>query len=154
MADAARDGAMFVFAGKLIGVSTGLRVRSAIGVPFKCDCGDRDHRKLRQSLLQIGVFWFTFGKREAPAVIVNDDGDVIGIVERSRAALEGGIIEVPFRRGELPDKVGKITTVFVVAVAAAVGGKVILVPPFARPWAAAVPFRTPGCRSGNRSPRR
>jgi hypothetical protein len=60
---------------------------------------------------------------------VNDNGDVIRIVECRSAALESGMVEVPFRRSELPDQFGEIAPVFVVAVAATVGGKIELVPP-------------------------
>jgi hypothetical protein len=40
---------------------------------------------------------------------------VIRIVERRRAAIERGVVEIPFRRGELPDQLGKVAPVFVVA---------------------------------------
>src|SRR6516225_12015259 len=45
------------------------------------------------------------------------------------AALEGGIVEGPFGRGELPDEPGKVAPVSLVAGPAAFGGEVILVPP-------------------------
>jgi hypothetical protein len=47
-----------------------------------------------------------------PAVIVDHDGDVIRIIERRCAAIEHGIVEVPFRRSELPDKLGRIVRYF------------------------------------------
>src|SRR5882724_5256012 len=58
------------------------------------------------------------------------DADVIRIVEGCCAALERGVIESPLRRSELPDELGKIVPVFLVAGAAAVRGKIVLVPPF------------------------
>ena len=60
---------------------------------------------------------------------MDHDADMIRIVEGRRAALKGGIIEVPFRRSELPDELGKVVPVFLVASPTAFGGKVILVPP-------------------------
>jgi hypothetical protein len=60
---------------------------------------------------------------------VDDDSDVIGIVEGCRAAPKRGVVEVPFWRSKLPDESGKITPIFVVAVAAAISGEVKLVPP-------------------------
>ncbi len=45
---------------------------------------------------------------------MNDDADVLGIVEGCRGALERGIIELPLRRGDLPDELRKVTPVFVV----------------------------------------
>src|SRR6266550_4338069 len=51
---------------------------------------------------------------------------------------EGGIIEVPLRRSDLPNEPGKIVPVFLVASPAAFRGEIILVPPlelsFSRQW--------------------
>ena len=55
--------------------------------------------------------------------------DEIRIVERCCAALERNVIESPLRRSDLPDELRKIVPVFVVAGAAAVRGKIVLVPP-------------------------
>ncbi len=55
--------------------------------------------------------------------------DEIRIVERCCAALERNVIESPLRRSDLPDELGKIVPVFVVVGAAAVRGKIVLVPP-------------------------
>src|SRR5204863_9513061 len=57
------------------------------------------------------------------------DADMIRIVEGRGAALEGGIIEVPVWRSELPDELRKVVPVLLVAGPAAFRGKVILVPP-------------------------
>ena len=54
---------------------------------------------------------------------------MVRIVERRGAAIEGGVVEVPLRRGELPDQPGEIAPVLVVARAAALGGEIVLVPP-------------------------
>src|SRR5262249_61183306 len=104
----------------------------AVGVALECDCRDRNFRSLRKPPFQIVVFCIAFGEAEPPAVIMNDDRDVIRIVKGGGAAVERGIVEVPFRRSELPDQFGKIAPVFVVTVAAAIGSEIKLVPP-ARP---------------------
>src|SRR6266700_482433 len=57
------------------------------------------------------------------------DVDVILVVEGRCAAIKRGIIEVPFRRSDPPNELRKVVPVFVVAGAAAFGGKIILVPP-------------------------
>ena len=84
---------------------------------------------LGKLLFQVVVSRLAFGEAEPPAVIMDRDVDVIRIVERRRRAIEGGVVKVPFRRGELPDQFCKIVPVFLVAVAAAFGGEIILVPP-------------------------
>jgi len=127
--DAAGDRPVLIFAGEFLRVSSGLRVRRTIGVALKRDRRDRDRWKLREPLFQIFVFGLAVRKRKPPAVIVDHDGDVIRIVECRRAALESGIVEVPFWRSEPPNELGKIAPVFVIAIAAAVGGEIILVPP-------------------------
>src|SRR5262249_30718785 len=53
----------------------------------------------------------------------------IGIIESRGAAIERGVVEVPLWRGDLPDELGKIAPVFVVAGAAAFRREIILVPP-------------------------
>ena len=60
---------------------------------------------------------------------MNYDRDMIRVVERRRAAIEGGVIEVPFRRRELPDELRKVAPVFLIADAAALGGEIVLLPP-------------------------
>ena len=127
--DAARDGPVLVFAGEFLGVRTGLRVRCAIGVAFECDGRHCDDRRLRKPLFQIVVFRLTLREAEPPAVIMDDDCNVIRVVERCGATIEGGIVEIPFGRSKLPNELRKIVTVFVVAFSAAVGGEVKLVPP-------------------------
>jgi hypothetical protein len=59
---------------------------------------------------------------------MDDDGDVIGIVEGGGGEIERGIVKVPFRRSELPDKLVEVMPVLLVAEPAACGGKIKLVP--------------------------
>ena len=93
-----------------------------VGTVITGNCG--------KPLFQIVVFRLAFGQTEPPAVVVDDDGDVIRIVEGRRAAIERGVVEVPLRRSELPDELRKIVPVFLVAGPAALGGEIELVPPF------------------------
>ena len=80
-------------------------------------------------LFQIVIFRLAFGQAEPPAIIVDHDGDVIRVVEGRRAAIERGIVELPLRRGDLPDELREIVPVFLVAGPSAFGGKIELVPP-------------------------
>src|SRR5262245_61322754 len=78
---------------------------------------------------QIVVFPFALGEAEPPAVIVDRDRDMIGIVECFRAAIEGGVVKLPLRRRELPDQLREVVTVFVITFAAALGREIELIPP-------------------------
>ena len=60
---------------------------------------------------------------------MDDDSDMIRIIERRGAPIEGGIVDVPFRRSDPPNELGKIAPVFVVAGPPALRGKIKLVPP-------------------------
>src|SRR5258707_12831354 len=60
---------------------------------------------------------------------MDHDCDMSGVVEGGGAAIERGIIEAPPRRSELPNQLGKIVPVFVISGAAALGGKIELIPP-------------------------
>src|SRR5580658_8853925 len=126
--DAALDGPMRIFAGKFTGVGARLRMRGAVGVTFHGDGGHGNHRSCGEPLVDIGIFGLAFGEPEPPAIIMDDNRDVIRIVEGRGAAVERGIVEVPFRRSEPPNELGKVVPVFVVAVPAAIRGKIKLVP--------------------------
>src|SRR5215469_16554850 len=103
VADTAFDEPVLVFAGEILGVSAGVRVRRPVGITFKGDCRHVDERGCGQSLLQAVEFRLALSEAEAPAVIVDHDGDMIRIVERLSRAIERGIIEIPSRRSELPN---------------------------------------------------
>ena len=94
-------------------------MRCAVGIAFKGNGGHGDNRAFGKPLFQIVIFRLTFGEAEPPAVIMDRDGDVIGIVEGGGAAIERGVIEVPLRRSDLPNELGKIVPVLLVAGAAA-----------------------------------
>jgi len=129
VSNAALDRSMFVFAGKFLRVGTRRGMRRSIGVTFERNGRDRDNGIDRQPLFQIGISCFAFGEALAPAIIVDGDGNMVRVFEGLCAALEGGVIEVPFRRSLLPDKLGKIVPVLVVAFPTAFGGKIKLIPP-------------------------
>jgi hypothetical protein len=78
---------MLVPAGELIGVGTGLRMRCAVGIALEGDGRHPNHRKCGKSLFQIVILWLALGETEPPAVIVNDDRNMIGIVKGRSAAV-------------------------------------------------------------------
>src|SRR5262245_31919464 len=122
------DGAMRVFAREFLGVRGRFRMWRTIGITFERDSGHGDVGRSSQAPFEVLVPRFARGA-EAPAIIVDDDVDMIGIIESRRCALERLLIEVPFWGGKLPDEPGKVASVFVVARPAPVRSKVVLVPP-------------------------
>ena len=102
VADAAGDDAAVIFAGEFLAIGRWVRrVRRTIGVAFEGDGGHGDCGKLRELLFEFVILRFAVSKSEAKAVVVNHDGDVIGIVEGCRGAIECGIVEVPFGRSNV-----------------------------------------------------
>src|SRR4029077_6857556 len=80
-------------------------------------------------LLQIVISRLAVNDAKTPTVIVNHDLSMIRILEGRCAAIERGIVEVPFWRSLLPNELGKIVTIFFIAGPTAFGHKVILIPP-------------------------
>ena len=66
-----------------------------IGITFKRNGRHRDDWACGKPLFHVVVFRLTFCEAESPAIIVDDDGDVVGIVKGRRAAIERGVIERP-----------------------------------------------------------
>ena len=149
MPDASGNIPVQIFAGEFLGIGTGVSMWRPIGITFKGNGRHGDNRAFGKSLFQIVIFRFAFSQGLPPAVIMDHDGDVIRIVEGRCTAIERGIIEVPLGRSELPDELGKIVPVFLIAVPATIGCKIELVP-----RAATAPFQLPGCRSDSHSLRR
>ena len=116
---AAGNEPVLVLVGKLLGIGTGVGMRRAVGVSFKCDRRHADHRRLCKPSLQLVILWLAFREAEPLAVIVDNDRHMMRIVEGPSAALEGGIVEIPLRRSKLPDEPGEIPCVFLVASTAA-----------------------------------
>ena len=104
-------------------------MRCAVGIALERNGGNTDGRSRRESLSQIVVLGLALGEAEPPAVIVNDDGDVVRIIQSCRAAVKRGIVEVPIRRSDLPNELRELAPIFVVAIAAALRGKIVLIPP-------------------------
>src|SRR5262249_36298006 len=129
VSDAAFDSPVLVLAGELVGVRARLRVRRAVGITFERDRRYCDRWVFREPSFQIVIFRLALRETEPPAVIVADNGDVIGIFESRRAAIKGRVVEVPLRRGNLPDQLREIAPIFVVADTAALRREVILIPP-------------------------
>src|SRR5215470_608484 len=127
--DAAADEPMLVFARELLGVGFGRWVGCAIRIALERDRGHGDDGRLGKPALEVVILRFAFGQSLPPAVIVDRDVDVIGIVEGGGAALERGVVELPLRRSYPPDEFREVVPVLVVAELAALGGKVELVPP-------------------------
>ncbi len=115
MTDAAFDESVRVLAPEFLGIGCGVRMRCAVYITFKGDCGHVDDRSVGEPLFQIVIFRLTFSQAEPPAVIMNHDVDMIRVVEGRRAAIECGIIEIPLRRSDLPNELSKIVPVFIVA---------------------------------------
>src|SRR5581483_1359343 len=104
-------------------------MRRAIGIAFHGDGGHGDRWKCGELRFDRLVSGLALGETEAPAVVMDRDGDMVRIVESLGAAREGRVVELPLRRGRLPDQPGEIVRVFLVSRAAALGGEVELVPP-------------------------
>src|SRR5271168_1374729 len=118
-----------VFAREFTGIGTAVRVRCTVGITFKGDGRHGDDRACGKPFFEVVIFWLAFNESLPPAVVVDHDFDMIWVLEGRCTAIECGIIEVPLRRGELPDELCKIMPVFLIAVPAAFRGKVKLIPP-------------------------
>ena len=104
-------------------------MRGAVGVAFEGDGRHGDDGRLGQSALQRVVLRLAVAQADPPAVVVDHDRHVIGVVERGGAALERGVVEVPLRRGRPPDEPRELAPVALVPGPAALGREVVLVPP-------------------------
>src|ERR1700681_40628 len=120
---------MDIFACEFLGIGTGIAVWCAIGVTLESDGGHANRGTFGKLGFQIIIFWFAFGQVLPPTIIMDDDSDVIRIIEGCRGAIVGGIVELPFRRGLVPNEPVKISRVFAIAGFTAIGGEIKLVPP-------------------------
>ena len=127
--DSAGQVAVNVFAGKLRGIGRRSRVRRAVGIPLERDGRHADDRTARKPILEAVIGRLAFSQTEAPAIVVNDDADVIRVVEGRGAAIERRVIEMPFRRSDLPDQLRKVVPMRLVADAPAFRREVELIPP-------------------------
>ena len=102
------DESVSVFARELPGIRRRFRMRCAVRIAFHGDRRHADHRRLGKPLLERVILPLALGEAEPPAIVVDDDVDVVRIVEGLRAAVERRVVEFPFRRGDLPDELGEI----------------------------------------------
>src|SRR5258708_16506728 len=117
--DAARDYLVFIAAREFPGIGTGVRVWCPIGIAFQVNGGHGDVRTFGEPLFQIVVLWVSLSQSEPPAIIMDHDADMIRIVKGRCAAIERGVVEVPFWRSDLPDELRKVLPALILAVPAA-----------------------------------
>src|ERR1700751_3800821 len=129
VSNAAFDGSVFVPARELLGIGGGLRMRRAGCVPLPRDGWHVDDRTQSELLVQVIEFAFTIGEAETPTIVVDRDCHMIGVVKSCRAPIEGGVVKLPLRRGELPNQLCEVTGILFVTRAPALGGEVELIPP-------------------------
>lgn len=129
MANATPDQPMFAAAGELARIGSRLRMRRPVGVPLESNRGDRDVRREGQSGLERIVPPLPISKAKPPAVIVDDDADMIRIFESLRAARERGLLEPPLRRRRLPNEPGEIAPIGRIAGLSARRCEIELIPP-------------------------
>ena len=67
----------------------------AVEVAADGDGGHADGWLARQALLVGGITSFALSQAQPPSVVVDHDGDMVGIVERRRAQVVGRVGEVP-----------------------------------------------------------
>src|SRR5262245_17361527 len=127
--DTAPDSLVRIFARELLGIGAAVRVWCTVGITFKGNGGHGDDRTFGKPPLELVVLRLAFSQAQPPAVVVDHDADMIRIVQRGCAAIKRSVIELPFRRSRLPNELGKIVPVLVVACPAAFRGEIILVPP-------------------------
>src|SRR6476661_3700406 len=79
--NAAGDDSMLIRAGEFATIGAAFGMWRAIGVTFQRDGWHSDDRASRQPLFQFVVAGFALRQPQPPAVIVDHDTDVIGVVE-------------------------------------------------------------------------
>ena len=95
---------MRIFAREFLGIEffrTGLRT---VEITSDSDCRYGDNGTLERLLFQIVISWLAFRQAQLPAVIMDNDGDMIRVVKGRCGAVERSIIGIPFRWHVLPDQ--------------------------------------------------
>jgi hypothetical protein len=128
VSDTTSDEAVFVLARELSAIGCVDGMRRTVRVPFHGDRRHGNHRTRGQSLLQFIVLRLTLCQADSPAVVMNHNVQVIGILKRRGGAIEGGIVEVPPRRCELPNELRKVASILVVTRTPAVRREIELIP--------------------------
>ena len=75
----------------------------------------RDDRTNREPILEGVISRLALSHTKAPAIVVDDDADVIRVVEGRGAAVERRVIEAPLRRRRLPDQLREFPPIGLVA---------------------------------------
>src|SRR5579862_2352076 len=101
----------------------------AIGITFHGNGRHCDEWACGKALFQVQVSVLPFRQPETPAVIMDHDVHMIGIIEGSRTLIKRSVVKIPFWGGGLPDELCKIVCVFFIAGLTTLCGKIILVPP-------------------------
>ena len=125
-------------------------MRCANTIAYHADGGYGEDGSYGKSRFHFVIYRHAFRQTKPPAIIVDHDRGMIRVVERSSAAIEGGIVEVPFGEASSPDELGKIMAVFFITGTAAFRREIILVPPLQPPLRATVACRILDCRSDSR----
>src|ERR1700693_4150445 len=81
VSDAALDQAVLILAREFFRVRRGLRMRRAVRVTFERDGGDADGRKLSEACFEVVVFPLAVRQTESPAVVVDDDRNMIAVIK-------------------------------------------------------------------------
>ncbi len=127
---AALDQSVLVFARALPGIRRRrFQMRCAVRVALHGDRRDVDDWRLRRPLLLRVILPLAVSETDPPAIVVDDDVDMVSIVDGLRAAIERRGIEIPFRRGRLPDEPGEGLPLLFIADPASAGREIELVPP-------------------------
>ena len=80
--DAAGDNPEFIFAREFFAIAgVVVRVWCAVGITFKGDRRYGDDWTCKELLFVLVVFWLALSQTEAPAIVVDDDGYVVWVVE-------------------------------------------------------------------------
>jgi hypothetical protein len=109
-------------------VRRGRRRAHTVVAAVEADRRHRDRRLRRQAPLDARIRRITGDEPEAVAVRMDHHVDEVGVVERLRAALEGGVVEAPARRPGLPQQPAQRAPIAGQPGTAAFAVKVVLVP--------------------------
>src|SRR5712692_11205970 len=110
---------MRIRAPEFLSIRGRIRVWCAIGITFQGYGRHGDDRKLRKPSFEIVILRLALNQAQPPAVIIDHDAHVIGVVEGRGAASERSVAEAPLGRRELPNELRAVVPVLVVAGATA-----------------------------------
>src|SRR6266480_4764036 len=85
--DATRDESVRILAREFLGIGGGIRMWCTVAIAFHRNGRHRDDRSCSKPLFQVVILRLAFGQAYPPAVIVDHDADVIGVVKCRSAAI-------------------------------------------------------------------